>query len=457
MTLRIRTLISSALVTACLAAAAGAQSLPAATSSANLDAVEHSIVAAIDADEDEARALLRRVVEINSGTMNFAGVRAVGKAFLDEFENMGFTARWEDGTDFGRAGHLWAGHGERGVKLLLIGHLDTVFAADSPFQDYTELDGDRVKGPGITDMKGGNVIIVYALRALADAGVLDDMSIQVMLTGDEESRGKPHSIANRTLIDAAKWADVALGFEDGDGDPATAVVSRRGSVGWRLDVSGKPAHSSQIFRDDIGYGAVFELARILDRFRTALSDEPNLTFNPGVIVGGTDIALDSARGTAFGKSNVIARGARARGGIRALSPEQLSMAKATMQDIVADNLPHTQASLRFLDGYPPMAPTAGNHRLLKFYSEASEDLGFGAVSAVDPRRAGAADISFAANHVDMALDGLGLMGDGGHTDEEVADMATLTRNAKRAAVLIYRLHKQQEIGNANQFDGRLDD
>ncbi|MEL7448406.1 MAG: M20/M25/M40 family metallo-hydrolase [Pseudomonadota bacterium] len=425
----------------CAAGAAGAQSVPDRATTSALDATEQQLVAAIDRDEPAARDLLKRVVEINSGTMNFDGVRAVGKVFQSQFDALGMETRWIDGEAFGRAGHLWAGHGDRGPKLLLIGHLDTVFAVDSPFQDYTELEGDRVKGPGITDMKGGNVIIVYVLRALKDAGVLEKLSVQVVLAGDEELRGKPHSIANRVMIDAAKWADIALGFEDGDGDPETAVVSRRGATSWELVVTGRPAHSSQIFRDDLGYGAIFETARILDGFRTALASEPNLTFNPGVIVGGTDVERNGANGTAFGKANVIARATQVKGDIRALSPEQLSMAQDVMRKIVADNLAHTEATLTFLDGYPPMPPSKGNHRLLGYYNQASEDLGFGTVRAVDPRRAGAADISFAAAHVDMALDGLGLMGEGGHTDNEIADMATLAQNAKRAAVLVYRLQR----------------
>lgn len=436
--------VAATLVAVMLAPLVCGQSPPLRYSTASLDEVEKRIVTSIDRDEAAARALLRELVDINSGTLNFPGVRAVGQALLKEFDDMGFETRWIDGEDFGRAGHLWAAHGDRGIKLLLIGHLDTVFATDSPFQKAEDVGGDRIKGPGITDMKGGDVIIVYVLRALAAAGVLDDVSVQVVMTGDEESRGEPYDIANKVLIDAARWADVALGFEDGDGDPTTAVVARRGAAGWQLAVTGKPAHSSQIFREDIGDGAVFELARILDGFRTSLQDQPKLTFNPGVIVGGTDITLDKSRGTAFGKNNVIARSARADGDIRALSPKQLETAKATMLDVVSRSLPHTQATLTFFDGYPPMAPTPANHRLLEMYSQTSEDLGFGKVNAVDPRRAGAADISFAAGHVEMALDGLGLMGDGGHTEDEVADMATLTQNMKRAALLIYRLQLQHD-------------
>jgi glutamate carboxypeptidase len=416
---------------------------------------EQRVAQAVDAGIPAATDLLEEAVNINSGSMNFAGVRRTGEVFAREFEALGFTTEWIDGSGFGRAGHLVARYGDapgnppdsatrqRGPRVLLIGHLDTVFARDSPFQRFERLDEHRVRGPGITDMKGGNVVMLLALSALKDAGLLDRLQLRVVLTGDEELRGHPHEVANAALLDAARWADIALGFEDGDGDPGTAVVARRGSTSWRLEVSGTPAHSSQIFREDIGDGAVFELARILHAWREALRDEPNLTFNPGAVVAGTEAELDpdSGQGRAFGKSNVIAQTALVNGGIRAQSPEQLARARASMEAIAADNSPHTGASLTFFPGYPPMAATEGNRALLARYSEVSEQLGDGPVLPVDPRRAGAADMCFAAGHVAQALDGLGLMGSGGHTVDEVADMRTLGRQAKRAAILLYRLSR----------------
>jgi glutamate carboxypeptidase len=110
-----------------------------------------------------------------------------------------------------------------------------------------------------------------------------------------------------------------------------------------------------------------------------------------------------------------------------------------MQAIVADALPHTSSTLQFDDSYPPLAPTEGNHRLLEMYDRASRDVGAGPVSASDPRAAGAADISFTAGRVEMALDGIGLMGRDDHSEHETADLTTLPSQTKRAAVLIYRL------------------
>lgn len=403
--------------------------------------VENTIVTHIQKEHQRSMALLKETVDINSGTMNFTGVRQVGAVFEREFKELGFSTQWLDGKSFNRAGHLVAQYGTRGPKILLIGHLDTVFAEDSPFQNMQLISADKASGPGITDMKGGDVIIVQALRALRASGQLDNLSIRVVLTGDEENSGDPTSLSKQALLEAGQWADIAIGFEDGDGNPKTAAISRRGASGWQLEVKGKPAHSSQIFQPDVGVGAIFEAARILDGFRVALATQANLSFNPGVIVGGTDITLDeeTSRGTAFGKGNVIAQTLRVSGDLRAISPEQLNLARQTMQKIVEAHLPGASASIKFDDGYPPMAPTEGNKKLLAIYNDVSEDYGFGPVIAINPRNAGAADISFVASEVEMALDGIGLMGSGGHTVDEVADIGTLDSQTIRAAITLYRL------------------
>jgi glutamate carboxypeptidase len=406
-----------------------------------LTAPERRIAAAVDARNAQALALLERVVNINSGTMNFAGVRQVGDAFRAELDALGFSTKWVDGGSFKRAGHLVAERNGRGQRLLLIGHLDTVFEPRSPFQKFERLSDSTARGPGIIDMKGGDVIIVEALRALKTAGLLDGLSITVVMHGDEEDAGAPLDAARATLTEAAKRSQVALGFEDGSGDPHTAVISRRSAGSWTLRTTGTPAHSSQIFRDDIGAGALFEAARILQEFREKLSGQQYLTFNPGVVLGGSEVKYDTAQGggTAFGKTNVVAGQTIVSGDLRALSPEQLAKAKATMAEVVAQHLPKTTAELTFDDGYPPMAPTEGNRRLLAAYDSVSRALGYGPVVAVDPSRAGAADVSFAAPYIPMAIDALGLAGWDDHSDKETADLRWLPKLTKRAAVLIYRL------------------
>lgn len=404
---------------------------------------ERALVQFIDANNASAISLLEKAVNINSGTQNLAGVREVGALFRAEFDALGFKTEWVDGTPFKRAGHLVADHPGPGPRILLIGHLDTVFEPDSPFQKYTRVSESAAKGPGITDMKGGNVIIVQALKALKSTGLLASMNIVVVMTGDEEAAGRPLSQSRAALVKAATGAQVAIGFEDGDGDPKTAVIARRGTTNWMLRVKGRPAHSSQIFNAENGYGAAFEAARILNDFRLQLAGQAHLTFNPGVVLGGTTVTFDeaAARGTAFGKTNVIAEEMVVNGDLRALSPEQFAQAKKAMEAIVSKNLPQTSATITFDDGYPPLAPQPGNERLLALYDQASRDVGAGPVIAVDPDKAGAADVSFVSSLVPMILDGVGLMGGGGHTVNETADMRTLPSQTKRIAVMLARLQK----------------
>jgi glutamate carboxypeptidase len=404
---------------------------------------ERDIVRAVDSHSAEALALLERVVNVNSGTLNVAGVRRVGDIFKAELDALGFRTRWVDGSAVKRAGHLVAEHPGPGPKILIIGHLDTVFEPSSPFQKFVRLNDSTAKGPGIIDMKGGDVIALFALRALKDVGLLDSMNVTVVFNGDEEDSGSPLSEARRALVDAARGASFAIGFENGPGDPKFAVISRRSSTGWRLTTTGVPGHSSQIFRADIGAGAVFEASRILNSFRERLSREQYLAFNPGLAIGGSRIQLDTTgtSGSGDGKSNVVAERMTVTGDLRTISPEQFARAKRTMEEIVAASLPQTKATIVFDEGYPPMAPTDGNRRLLAMYDQVSRDLGLWPVAAVDPSRACAADVAFVAGIVPMIIDGVGLSGTDDHSDKETADLRMLPVQTKRAAVLLSRLRE----------------
>lgn len=422
----------------CMALLAGAASGAIAQ---DLSDVERRIVAHVDSQAEEAIALLEETVNINSGTMNHPGVRAVGRALAPHFEELGFAVNWIDmPPEVNRAGHLFAERtGERGRKLLLIGHLDTVFEENSPFQRF-EREGNTAYGPGVEDMKGGNLVILFALKALHAVGALEGTSITVALTGDEESPGHPLDIGRRDLIEAGIEADVALGFEGGVGSANSATVARRGSSGWILRVTGTRGHSSQIFGAEYGSGAIFEAARILSEFHETVRGEEYLTFNPGVMLGGTDVEYDAAlnRGTSFGKTNVIAQTVVVDGGLRFISEEQETRARAKMREIVADHLPGTSAEIEFRDGYPAMPPTEGNQALFLLLDDVSQDLGLGPVDGVDPGARGAADISFVAPYVD-GLAGLGPLGAGGHTIEESVELGSIRTATVRAALLIYRL------------------
>ena len=415
--------------------------LPIHTSRAQrLNRTEKKIVEKVKSLDQASIAFLEKVVNINSGTMNLAGVKAVGKEFDAAFKAIQFNTEWiEMPEEMNRAGHLFARiDGKRGKKLLLIGHLDTVFEADSPFQTF-ERDGDFAYAPGGNDMKGGDVVILFALRALHELNLIKDAGIIVALTGDEERTGKPLSISRKDLIEAAKESDIALGFETATGFN-NATIARRGASGWKVETAGKRAHSSGVFSDRTGAGAIFELSRILNQFYEEVRGEEYLTFNPGNLLGGTFVNYENLKssGTAYGKSNVVAQTAVVHGGLRFISEDQKQRARAKMRVIVADHLPSTNATITFTDSYPAMGPTDENKELLNQLSNVSEALGFGQVEAYDPGRRGAADISFVAEYV-PGLDGLGSMGTGAHTPQETVDLSTFNALIQRTAVFIYRL------------------
>ena len=405
-----------------------------------LSRLEKKILKQVSLNQENAIIFLEKVVNINSGTLNKKGVRMVGDVFRNAFDDINFSTQWmEMPEEMNRAGHLFAyKKGSKGKKLLLIGHLDTVFEENSPFQTFERRDSIAY-APGGNDMKGGNVVMLYALKALDDLNLLNKSTITVALTGDEESTGKPLSISRKDLIEAAKNSDIALGFENSTGYN-NATIARRGSSGWSVTTTGVRAHSSGIFRDSIGAGAIFEMGRILHKFYEEVRGEELLTFNPGNLMGGTFVNYDEnkAEGVIFGKTNVIPQIAKVNGGLRFISEEQKERARNKMRLIVQESLPYTTATISFTDSYPAMQPSEGNSKLLKLLSDVSLSLKQGEVFPYDPGKRGAADVSFVADYVD-ALDGLGTMGSGAHTPNETVNLKTMEALISRTAIFIHRL------------------
>ena len=395
-----------------------------------------SILAAIDKNFDAQIAFLEETVNQNSGTLNIAGVEAVGTMYTREFEAIGFETKWlEQPEALARGGHFTATHRfGQGPHILLIGHMDTVFEKNSPFQTYSR-EGDTATGPGIGDMKGGNAVILYAIKALLETNALDAGQITVFLTGDEESPGRPLSMSRDAFIKAGKAADVALNFEGGSNE--WAVIGRRGSSGWKLETSAEQAHSSGIFSDRVGAGAAFEMARILNRFYGEVRGPFGLTFNPGRIAAGTIVEQGETPNdlTAYGKTNVVAQKSLVAGGLRFMDDDQLQAARAAMQGIVEDNLPGTEAVITFTDSYPAMEVTEANLALLAKLNAVHARLGLAPAKAFPPQRRGAADISFIAPYV-TSMDGLGVSGKGAHGLGETMSIESMRDATRRAALLI---------------------
>ncbi len=422
--------------------------------SKGLSKEEQQVIAWIDAHMPQAIELLKESVNINSGTLNIEGVKKVGALFAKEFEKAGFTTEWVAMPDsIKRAGHLVASRRpsaaaaksstkpKSGKRLFLIGHLDTVFEPDMPANPFTMLNDSTATGQGVNDMKGGDVVVLMALQALEQAGLLKNTNITAYFTGDEEHAGYPREVTRGDFINRAKQADIALAFEGANGLNSVAT-GRRGASGWRLDVTGKTGHSSGVFTPSAGYGAIYEAARIINQFRETLSTEKYLTFNPGIIIGGSDIEYNEAtsKGAAIAKTNIISPAVTVTGDLRFLTEDQKDRARIKMKEIVAQNLPQTSAKISFVDGIPSMAPTEGNNQVLSVINSISMDMGAGPTVAGDPGSRGAGGISYVAAYVDC-IDGLGASGRGAHAPGETIHLNQLPFLIKRAALTIYRLSR----------------
>jgi len=427
----------------------------AVNTSQGLSKDEQQVMAWIDAHMPQAIELLKESVNINSGTLNIEGVKKVGALFAKEFEKAGFATEWVAMPDsIKRAGHLVASRragaaatssnsssSKKGKRLFLIGHLDTVFEPDMPANPFTMLNDSTATGQGVNDMKGGDVVVIMALQALEQAGLLKNTDITAYFTGDEEHAGYPREVTRGDFINRAKQADIALAFEGANGLNSVAT-GRRGASGWRLDVKAKTGHSSGVFTPGAGYGAIYEAARILNQFRETLSTEKYLTFNPGIFIGGSDIEYNSetSKGAAIAKTNIISPAVTVTGDLRFLTEDQKDRARVKMKEIVAQNLAQTSAKISFVDGIPSMAPTEGNNQVLGVINSISMDMGVGATVAGDPGSRGAGDISYVAAYVDC-IDGLGASGRGAHAPGETIHLNQLPFLIKRAALTIYRLSR----------------
>lgn len=413
--------------------------------SAQLSPSEVDLVNYIDVNKTNQLSLLKRLVNINSGTANRLGVIETGDIIRSEFESLGFSVKWVDiPVPMKHAGSLVATYGNSAnPQLLLIGHLDTVFPSGSSFQSFTfSSDKKTATGPGVIDDKGGIVTILYALKALEHTGKLKSANITVVLTGDEEHAAQPTEISRKALRDAARNSDIALGFEFGL-DRKQLIVGRRGLSEWYLSSTGKVGHSSRIFSPESGFGAIYETARVLNAFRTDLSGEPGLTLNPGIILGGQTISENENddSGRADGSKTIIAKTTLVHGDLRFLTISQRKIAEQKMNAVIANPLLHTSSQVRFNDIMPVMPETDANRHLLAQFSAINIALGGEPLQAASAAERGGADISYVAQYVSACIDGLGPWGQGAHSQQETLETDSLPVVTKRAAIFISRYIK----------------
>lgn len=411
-----------------------------------LNSIEQDIVSEVEAAKAEQLSFIKQTVDVNSGTLNLQGVRRVGAIYQREFKALGFKTQWiEMPPSMNRAGHLFAYHHGNGKrKILLIGHLDTVFAKDSKFKRFRH-QGGYAKGPGSVDMKGGNAVMLFALKALAQSQQLENADIVVALMGDEESSGSPQEIARQDLKKAALGSIAALGFE-GAKDLHSVVTARRGIAIWKLDVRARAGHSSLIFTPKYAKGAILSMVVLLDDMIKLAKQFRDLTFNPGFIAGGRQLSFtqNPSRIHIKSKNNVISRQAKATGEVRYLYDKDLDGFTHTMQNKAQALTKPIAADFYLVDGKgkPAMQPSARNIALYERLKKINQALKLGPLRMENPRFRGAADISYVAQYT-AALDGLGAIGKHEHSEQETLNIVKTQSATKRAALLIYQLSNVQ--------------
>jgi glutamate carboxypeptidase len=377
---------------------------------------------------------LKRWVEINTGTWNAEGLGRFASILGAELGELGFEVRIEAGVEVelperspARTGPLVMARRaaspsvETSPRLLLIGHLDTVFEADSPFQAFRLDPGDskRAYGPGVIDMKGGLVVLFETLRALRDTGDLDKAATTVLLNSDEEIG----SLGSRPRVEAeAQRADCGFVFEPARASGAL-VRTRRGLGQLHLQVAGIAAHAGSTHGE--GRSAIRELAEKVVRIERLSDDQRGVTVNVGTFQGGT-------------KRNIVPAHAEAWIDVRYDTPELGAEIQTAIEGIARETfIEGTRTELWARLHRPPKVATERVDALLDLHAEAASDLGMTLPSPV--HSGGGTDGSLTGAQGLPTLDSMGPIGGEAHTEREFLMLPSLPERAALMAVFLRRL------------------
>lgn len=398
-----------------------------------LTADERTMTAWLDGQEAAMLQLLERITNINSGSLNKPGINALATLFSDELRLLGFDITTLPGDvivtpscpgsnyTLDLTDHVLASKPGKGTRLLLMGHLDTVFPLDSPFQTFSRV-GDTVFGPGVADMKGGLVVMLYALKALHEAGELENISLSVLLNSDEEMGSLS---SRRFLEEQAQLHDYGLVYESSGAN--TMVRQRKGLGQARFVVHGKASHAGGAHAQ--GRSAIKELAYKIVEIERMTDYESGVTVNVGVINGG------EARNTIApcAEALVDLRYPESQQGVDAVT--QFEQIFNTVFSYSVDSGELTTESWTNLHR-PPKIPTEQSDRLL------DKTIAIGRLLGQElgvSNSGGGTDGSLTQAMGLPTLDSLGVSGSGAHSDREQASAASILQRAKLSAILMQRL------------------
>lgn len=402
----------------------------------NLSADELELVDWLVNEEQNMVQLLERLTNINSGSLNKPGVDAITAIFREEFGTLGFANSLLPGdrvdmpscpgSDYSIdvTDHLLSTREGQGKRLLLMGHMDTVFPPESPFQSF-RVQGDTIYGPGVADMKGGLVVMLYALKALAASGDLDAMTISILLNSDEEVG----SLSSRKYLEEqARNHDYGLVYESSGTD--NLVRTRKGLGQARFVINGRASHAGGAHEQ--GRSAIKELAYKIVEIENMTNYESGVTVNVGVVSGG------EAR-------NTIAPCAEGFVDLRYPQPDQGTDAIAQFESIFGQVYSYPVDSGEITTNSwvnlhrPPKIPTPDSDHLLEKTRAIGRLLGQ-ELGVTDS--GGGTDGSLTQAVGLPTLDSLGIAGTGAHSNREEARLSSLLQRAQLSAILLRRLGRE---------------
>jgi glutamate carboxypeptidase len=377
--------------------------------------------AAVAAAEPAFLADLERLVNIDCGSYSKAGVDEVGRWVAEQMRALGADVRVEPNDELGdTVVGRWAAGEADGVRLLLIGHMDTVFPDGTAVARPFRIDDDgTAHGPGVTDMKAGLLSGLFAIDALRRVhGALPLASLTYVANPDEEI-GSP--VSSPVIRSIARDVDACLVLEcaRANGD---IVSSRKGIADLAITVHGRAAHAG--VEPEKGRSAILEAARIVRALDALNGRWPGVTVNVGVIAGGI-------------RPNVVAETCRLEVDLRAVRGEDLDAAEAAIREVATrTELPDVTVEVEVLASHRPMEKSEASARLVDLAAGLAADLGF---ELEDAATGGASDANTTAGMGIPTIDGLGPIGGLDHSPDEYLDVASIVPRTTLLAALVLAL------------------
>ena len=365
----------------------------------------------------EMLQLLERLVNIDSGSYTKQGIDEIGTILKAKFEDLGFLVKVMNQQKFGH--HLVIQHRDaKSPHILIVAHMDTVFPEGTARKRPFKMEGTRAFGPGVVDMKGSLVQLLYAIFCMKQTGQSGYKHIQIILNSDEEI-GSPSSAA--LISEKAKDKKFALVLEPARPD-GSLVTARRGCGQFKLDVVGKAAHSG--VEPEKGQSAIEELAHKIIALHRLTDPHQGIGINVGMIEGGSAV-------------NTVASQASALIDVRFSKRNQEESILKQMKSICTKTfVAGTKTSLSGKMDRPPMEKSEQTISLLEIIRQAGDELG---ITITDTSTGGGSDASYPSELGVATIDGLGPIGGHAHSEDEYLEIESLFERTLLFATVLQKL------------------